>query len=137
MELLFTQATVVVELFGAGYVAGSFAIYAHRRLSQPTSWRTRSNFEVVERVPEQAPEQKKSTRRKPTPVELLRQQCQKAGIKWRNAHGKNKHLKKAEMIAALQQLERTKRVAVSQANQAKPTNSTQPKQPTSAQKRAA
>lgn len=34
MELLFTQATVVVELFGAGYVAGSFAIYAHRRLSQ-------------------------------------------------------------------------------------------------------
>jgi len=135
MELLFTQATVVVELFGAGYVAGSFAIYAHRRLSHPTSWRTRSNFEVVERVPEQAPEQKKSARRKPTPVELLRQQCQKAGIKWRDAHGKNKHLKKAEMIAALQQLERTKRVKVSQAQ---PTNSTKPtQQPTPAQKRAA
>lgn len=133
MELLFTQATVVVELFGAGYVAGSFAIYAHRRLSQPTSWRTRSTFTVVE----QAPEPEKPARRKPTPVELLRQQCQKAGIKWRDAHGKNKHLKKAEMIAALQQLEHTKRVVVSQANQAKPINSTQSKQPTSTQKRAA
>ncbi|NJL36923.1 MAG: hypothetical protein HC840_06300 [Leptolyngbyaceae cyanobacterium RM2_2_4] len=133
MELLFTQATVVVELFGAGYVAGSFAIYAHRRLSQPTSWRSRSTFTIVERVPEQEPEPKKPAQRKPTPVELLRQQCQKAGIKWRDAHGKNKHLKKAEMIAVLQQLERIKRVTVSQAE---PTNSTKPK-PTSTQKRAA
>jgi hypothetical protein len=32
LELLLTQATVVVELFGAGYVASSFALYAQRRL---------------------------------------------------------------------------------------------------------
>lgn len=31
----------------------------------------------------------------------LRKACQQHGIKWRSAHGKNKHLTKAEMIAAL------------------------------------
>jgi hypothetical protein len=35
-----------------------------------------------------------------TPFEL-RQRCQRSGIQWRNAHGKNKHLKKHEMIAAI------------------------------------
>jgi hypothetical protein len=33
--------------------------------------------------------------------EQLRKACQQQGIKWRNAHGKSKHLKKAEMVAAL------------------------------------
>lgn len=31
----------------------------------------------------------------------LRRQCQAAGIRWRNAHGKGRHLSKGEMIAAL------------------------------------
>ena len=31
----------------------------------------------------------------------LRKACQEAGIKWRNAYAKGKHLSKAEMIAAL------------------------------------
>lgn len=31
----------------------------------------------------------------------LRQECQKRGIRWRNYHGKNKHLNKAGMVAAL------------------------------------
>lgn len=31
----------------------------------------------------------------------LRRECQAQGIVWRNAHGKNRHLKKSEMIAAL------------------------------------
>lgn len=31
----------------------------------------------------------------------LRKACQARGIKWRSAHGKNKHLSKAEMVAAL------------------------------------
>jgi hypothetical protein len=31
----------------------------------------------------------------------LRQECQAQGIKWRNAHGKGKHLSKAQMIEAL------------------------------------
>jgi len=35
----------------------------------------------------------------------LRRQCQDAGIKWRNAHGKGRHLSKGEMIAALQEIE--------------------------------
>ena len=36
----------------------------------------------------------------------LRRQCQNAGIKWRNAHGKGRHLSKGEMIAALQEFDR-------------------------------
>lgn len=36
----------------------------------------------------------------PTSAEL-RRQCQAAGIRWRNAHGKGRHLSKAAMIAAL------------------------------------
>lgn len=31
----------------------------------------------------------------------LRRQCQAAGIRWRNAHGKGRHLSKPEMISAL------------------------------------
>jgi hypothetical protein len=31
----------------------------------------------------------------------LRSLCTERGIKWRNVHGKNKHLKKAEMVSAL------------------------------------
>ena len=31
----------------------------------------------------------------------LRKRCQSAGIKWRNAHGTNKHLSKNQMITAL------------------------------------
>lgn len=33
--------------------------------------------------------------------EQLRKECQARSIRWRNAHGKNRHLKKAEMVAAL------------------------------------
>ena len=31
----------------------------------------------------------------------LRKHCTRAGIQWRNAHGTSRHLRKAEMIAAL------------------------------------
>jgi len=31
----------------------------------------------------------------------LRKECQTRGIRWRNAHGKSKHLSKTEMLAAL------------------------------------
>jgi len=31
----------------------------------------------------------------------LRKLCQAAGIKWRNAHGTNKHLSRSEMVSAL------------------------------------
>jgi hypothetical protein len=33
--------------------------------------------------------------------EQLRKECSARAIKWRNAHARNKHLKKAEMVAAL------------------------------------
>lgn len=33
--------------------------------------------------------------------EQLRKECQVRSIAWRNAHGRNKHLKKAEMVALL------------------------------------
>jgi hypothetical protein len=107
MESFLTQATVVAELVSVGYVVSSFASYAHRRINQPNRWRSQAPTPAVK----DAPANPQPSSRKPTPVELLRQQCQKAGIKWRNAHGKNKHLKKAEMIAALQRLEQTQRVA--------------------------
>ena len=32
----------------------------------------------------------------------LRRLCQKRGFKWRNAHGKGKHLSKSEMIELLE-----------------------------------
>lgn len=35
-------------------------------------------------------------------VTELRQHCKQSGITWRNAHGKGKHLRKAEMVAALE-----------------------------------
>lgn len=34
-------------------------------------------------------------------VKELRQVCTQAGVQWRNVHGKNKHLKKREMITEL------------------------------------
>ena len=40
----------------------------------------------------------------PTTAEL-RKRCQSAGIKWRNAHAKGRHLSKGEMIAALQEMD--------------------------------
>ncbi|NJO39789.1 MAG: hypothetical protein HC769_22015 [Cyanobacteria bacterium CRU_2_1] len=115
MEIFFTQATMVVELFGVGYVASSFATYAHQRLNQPSKWKSCNAFTSEEdTLEEDAPEARTGSKRKPTPVELLRQQCQEAGIKWRHAHGKNKHLKKAEMIEALRKIEQAKRVTAPQ-----------------------
>jgi len=129
MQDFLTQATVVAELFGFGYVAGSFAFYTHNRLKteprskMPTRWQS-IDFSVS---PKGMTDAVRTTfDRKRSPVELLRQECQKAGIKWRNAHGKNKHLKKAEMIAALDQLERSRQKTQGQtksANSQKPANS--------------
>jgi hypothetical protein len=108
MEELFTRASVAVELFGFGYVAGSFVVYTHHRLTQAAQWKPRSMEATTQASPLPEPP-KPEKKRKLSPVELLRQQCQEAGIKWRHAHGKNKHLKKAEMIEALQKLEQSKR----------------------------
>jgi len=105
MESILTQASVAVELFGFGYFAGSFFIYAHRRSQHSNHWQPAS------RIDPESPMRQESSKppvRQRSTVEQLRQECQKAGIKWRNAHGKNKHLKKDEMLAALQKLERAK-----------------------------
>ena len=45
------------------------------------------------------------TKAQPVTSAELRRQCQDAGIKWRNAHGKGRHLSKGEMIAALQDMD--------------------------------
>jgi len=45
------------------------------------------------------------TKAQPLTSAELRRQCQSAGIKWRNAHGKGRHLSKGEMIAALQEMD--------------------------------
>ncbi|MDX2212309.1 MAG: hypothetical protein SFY66_03375 [Oculatellaceae cyanobacterium bins.114] len=104
MESFLTQATVVIEVLSAGYLAGSFAIYAHHRLQHTDKWRPQTSASATQSVSPKPTQEPTTARRKSTPVEELRKQCQQAGIKWRNAHGKNKHLKKAEMIEALQQL---------------------------------
>jgi len=108
MQEFLTQATIAVELLGAGYIASSFAIYTHRRINQPAHWEPRRVF-----IPEPPIARKPTLPKAKLPyVEQLRQECQKAGIKWRNAHGKNKHLKQAEMIEALRRLEQAKKPAL-------------------------
>jgi hypothetical protein len=107
MSDLFTQAAVAVELFGLGYVASSFAVYVHRRSHRSVQWRAQPK---LTNQPQVTVTDSTPTQRKLSPVEKLRQQCQQAGIKWRDAHGKNKHLKKAEMIEALQRLEQAKQI---------------------------
>jgi hypothetical protein len=111
MQSFISEAVVVAELLGAGYIAGSFVLYARHRFNQASQWKSGSlSTSTPKSVPQTSIVQESSaTKRNPTPTERLRQQCQQAGIKWRNAHGKNKHLKKHEMIEALQQLERAKR----------------------------
>lgn len=106
MEELLTQATVAVEWLSLSYVAGSLAWRTHLHFTQPFSSKFQTRFQSKSRsaptlrevslpVTPVPPSPKRS------PVEQLRQQCQQAGIKWRDAHGKHKHLKKQEMLDAL------------------------------------
>ena len=103
MEELLTQVSVAVELLSFSYVAGSLALFTHQRFTHPAQFQFKSKSKsmpstklVVEPV--------KPAKRSLSPVEQLRQQCQQAGIKWLDAHVKNKHLKKHEMLAALNTL---------------------------------
>ncbi|MBW4581517.1 MAG: hypothetical protein KME42_18255 [Tildeniella nuda ZEHNDER 1965/U140] len=104
MEELLTQATVAIELLSFSYVAGSLALYTHQRFTHPVQLKSKSRSKHIStpstRIVEPVPPAKRSL----SPVEQLRQQCQQAGIKWRDAHGKNKHLKKHEMLEALKAL---------------------------------
>ena len=111
MAYFFSQAAVAVEVFSFGYLASSFVLHTHRRLNQIPGWRTyqATRLQASLSVP---PIATTAAKRSLSPVEQLRQECQQAGIKWRDAHGKNKHLKKAEMLVALQQLKQTKRTTV-------------------------
>jgi hypothetical protein len=110
MQGLLTEAAIAVELLGFGYFASSFALYTHQHAQQARRWKRSLGASLSKQPPA---EPISPPKRKLSPVEQLRQDCQKAGIKWRHAHGKNKHLKKAEMIEALRQMERSKKKAVS------------------------
>ncbi|MBW4523332.1 MAG: hypothetical protein KME16_27150 [Scytolyngbya sp. HA4215-MV1] len=114
MSDLFTHAAAAVELLSFGYVASSFAVYVHHRSHPSCQWKAHHQPKLMNQSRITVAETT-SQKRKLSPVEQLRQQCQEAGIKWRDAHGKNKHLKKAEMIEALERLEQAKRL-----NQPKP-----------------
>jgi hypothetical protein len=107
MQDLLAQTSTVFEMVSFGYVAGSFALYAHRRIQQDVQWQPRPD-RAHQRLPDLPTAS--TAKRSLSPVELLRQQCQQAGIKWRDAHGKNRHLKKAEMIEALNRLAAAKQV---------------------------
>ena len=111
MSYFFSQAAVAVEVFSFGYLASSFVMHTHRRLKEIPGWRNyqATRLQASLSLP---PIATTVAKRQLSPVEQLRQECQQAGIKWRDAHGKNKHLKKAEMLVALQQLKRTQRVTV-------------------------
>lgn len=113
MQSLFTQATVVVELLSAGYVATSFATYAHRRLNAPSE-RTAPPA-IALKMPHRMSVFARSvlhTDASTTTVETLRQACSAQGIRWRDAHGKHKHLKKAEMMAALRRVAQAPQLAL-------------------------
>lgn len=104
MEELLTQATVAVEWLSLSYVAGSLAWRTHLHFTQPFQSRFQTRRKTTPALREISPKPLAQTAplSKPrSPVEQLRQQCQQAGIKWRDAHGKHKHLKKQEMLAAL------------------------------------
>lgn len=105
MEELLTQATVAVEWLSLSYVAGSLAWRTHLHFTQPFHTTFQFRRQTIPVLREVSPQPLIPTALPPkprSPVEQLRQQCQQAGIKWRDAHGKHKHLKKAEMLAALQ-----------------------------------
>ncbi|XGW00885.1 MAG: hypothetical protein ACAF41_33460 (plasmid) [Leptolyngbya sp. BL-A-14] len=104
MEELLTQATVAVEWLSLSYVAGSLAWRTHLHFTQPCQTRFQSRPRRAPALRELSPQPSVQVVPSPkrSPVEQLRQQCQQAGIKWRDAHGKHKHLKKHEMLAALQ-----------------------------------
>jgi len=104
MEELLTQATVAVEWFSLSYMAGSLAWRTHLHFTQPfqTKFQTRrQTIPVLRELSPHLPVQTVPPSKPRSPVEQLRQQCQQARIKWRDAHGKHKHLKKHEMLAAL------------------------------------
>ena len=104
MEELLTQATVAVEWLSLSYVAGSLAWRTHLHFTQPFQRKFQSQPRSAPALRALSPQPLVQTTppAKPrSPVEPLRQQCQQAGIKWRDAHGKHKHLKKQEMLAAL------------------------------------
>ena len=100
MEELLTQATVAVELLSFSYVAGSLALYTQQRFVRSAPFQPKQKSPPATTFVEPV----KPAKRSLSPVEQLRQQCQQAGIKWRDAHGKNKHLKKHEMLEALKAL---------------------------------
>ena len=105
MEELLTQATVAVEWLSLSYVAGSLAWRTHLHFTQPfqTTFQSRQRSAPALRdvSPKPTVPTVQSAPKSRSPVEQLRQQCQQAGIKWRDAYGKHKHLKKVEMLAAL------------------------------------
>ncbi len=106
MEALLTQATVAVEWLSLSYVAGSLAWRTHLHFTQPFQSRFPSRPRNTPALRELSPLPSVQVVPSPTrsPVEQLRQQCQQAGIKWRDAHGTHKHLRKAAMLAALKAL---------------------------------
>jgi len=103
MEELITQATVAVEWLSLSYVAGSLAWRTHLHFTQPHPSRFQSKQRTTPAQREVVPQPVSpvTPAKQRSPVEQLRQQCQQAGIKWRDAHGQHKHLKKQEMQAAL------------------------------------
>lgn len=105
MEELITQATVAVEWLSLSYVAGSLAWHTHRQFTQPLPFQSRFQSQrqssPAQRSVVPQPVAPVTPAKQRSPVEQLRQQCQQAGIKWRDAHGQHKHLKKHEMQAAL------------------------------------
>lgn len=78
---------VAIEAFREGY-AGIQADVQATRLVLPTSVEAAASMDVVEATAKPLSQQ-------------LRQQCQAAGIRWRNANGRSKHLTVKQMQAAL------------------------------------
>jgi hypothetical protein len=115
MQDLLTVAINAIATVSAIYFAAGFAltICAHRAVELPTQEETDA---VVEALTIAAA--RLGMEAEPLTVEAivvpaqpdwatldvprLRTECQVRGIRWSNAHGKNRHLKKTEMVAALE-----------------------------------
>jgi hypothetical protein len=95
-------AIVSVVYFAIGFV---LTVDAHHAPSMPTE-RIEESLETIEVIAVEVPaivvpEPVVSIAWAALSPEQLRKECSARAIKWRNAYGKNKHLRKAEMVAAL------------------------------------
>lgn len=124
LQSLLTVSIELTAIAAVVYFPLMFALNLGQRKSVDLSQFALSDAEVAELQAATTPEEKEPDAPAPHPFSSvvesivptavaidwaaldpyqLRQACQRRGIRWRNAHGVNRHLKKSEMVAALEE----------------------------------